>query len=617
MSLLKTIFIGFLCSAIFVLPAAADENHDCGNSLYRKYHPENCKNFTKSPIGSALSIAGGALIVGTGIMLATMVGGGSDSDYSSKQSSYQPTMRIYDNVGYTDPTALNAVLANPCYNRNFDHYNEIRLAYSLARGYTGKNANIAILDTADYSWHGAAVANIAGAVIASDAVVTPYKIVDEQGEFLSYAQIGNVISSAHDATIFNSSWGISTTESRINAYSIKTRAQMIALTDETFVNSLVSAARNKDAIFVWSVGNDGTPQPGALTALPRVIPELDGHFINVVAWDTDAGALAWYSNQCGITKNYCITAPGSGIDVGTVAASGTSFAAPMVSGAVAVLKEAFPYMAAAEITKLLFATARDLGAEGVDEVYGWGMLDLERATRPVGAALVPLADEMQPLQTTRVSGVIGRKLKSANLTFAFFDSFGRAFDAHLNDNIIFETRGRAFDRLRGKDPQAVINTGGFEFGFTDENLLIANGFLETDKNNLTSFFGLANEFSIGEIRFFQNARLGVSVPAISEDSFISEITGIGIASAKFGMKWRDWTVSAAAPNTIIAGKMNLRLPMGRTNTGNFIFADYNIDLAERPALEYSIGYKFLTASFIDNHREKDELFIMAKAKLAF
>ena len=53
-------------------------------------------------------------------------------------------------------------------------------------------------------------------------------------------------------------------------------------------------------------------------------------------------------------------------------------AAPVVSGAFAVLFQAFPYLETDVLVDLVFATATDLG-EGVDEVYGHGMLNLEEA----------------------------------------------------------------------------------------------------------------------------------------------------------------------------------------------------------------------------------------------
>lgn len=609
----REILIGCL-GAILVVNSSFASYSNCSNSIYRKHNPSKCAGDDKSFFSTG-TVIGGVAVLGAGLALVAAASAGSDSGSDTGTPARQPTMQVYDTVGYTDPTALAAVMSDADYNRNFEHFNEIRVAYSLARGFTGKESTIAVLDTGDYGWHGAAVESLTGGVIAPDAIVNSYKIVDDNGKFLSYNQIGNIIAGERDAKIFNASWGIETL-GNVNASNIRTRAQMVALTDANFVNQITEAAA-RDAIFVWAAGNDGTKQSNALSALPRVISELNGRFINVVAWDTSTGQIADYSNHCGVTQLYCITAPGSNIDIGNGSASGTSFATPIVSSAVAVIQEAFPYMNATEITQLLFATARDLGDAGVDEVYGWGMLDLERATRPVGAPLVPLADNMQPLQTARASGVIARRLKSANLQFAFFDAFGRAFSAQLNDNITFTQPGRAFDRLRGDDATVALNLGKFEFGFARENLLMADGFLQTNKNDLTSFVGLTNDFTAGDIQFFQKVRVGFSSPAAADDSFISGFSNIYSASVKVGAAWRDWAVTIATPESILAGTMNLRLPAGRAATGHLQFADYQINLSERPALEYSVRYKFLTASYIDNPQSKDEFFMMAKTRFSF
>ncbi len=621
MRMVSKILIGILCATVSLAPCfAADKK--CNNRAYRQNNPSKCKTAEKADDLWTIALVGGAAVAGAGIALAAMSAGGNDGSTtgsapgSTGKRILVPTMKIYDTVGYTDPNLLATAMSATEYGKNLEHYNEIRLAYSLARGFTGKNSTIAVLDTGDYSWHGTAVANIAGNAIAPNATINSYKIVNDNGDFLSYAKIGEIIESEKNAKIFNSSWGI-TTYNNISAASVKSRTQLVNLTSANFIDNITSAATARDAIFVWSAGNDGTKQSNALSAMGKIIPELSGHFINVVAWDTATGELAEYSNACGVTQLYCITAPGSDVNIGRFEVSGTSFAAPMVAGAVAVISEAFPYMTANEITQLIFTTARDLGADGNDEIYGWGMLDLERATRPVGAALVPLGDGMTPLRMASASGTMARKLKSANLQFAFFDSFGRAFTANLNDNISFTERGRGFDRLRADDPRVTFAAGNFEFGFSNENLLVGDGFLQTDQNNLISFVGLKNEFNIGEISFFQNARVGFSAPRAASESFISGLSNIYSASAKFGAAWHDWTLSISTPETIIGGAMNMNLPYARAANGDILFANYAIDLAERPALEYSIKYKFLTTSFIDNPLTRDEFFIMAKTKIAF
>ncbi|MCL1892210.1 MAG: S8 family serine peptidase [Alphaproteobacteria bacterium] len=613
MKLISRIFVGLLGAFMCAMPAFAADL-DCDNEYYRTINPKECEHSETSFALPAPLIAG-PLALGASVALTLMLGSNNSNGHTSGEKTRQPTTKVYDTVGYVDPDALNAILSDPNYIANFAHYNEIRLAYSLARGFTGKNSTIAILDTGDYGWHGTAVATVAGGVIAPDATIVPVKVVNNYGEFLPYSEIGNIISSATGANIFNSSWGIPV-NGTYNAAKIKTRAQMASITGENFIQSIVDAA-NRDAIFVWAAGNDGAAQSNALSAMPLVIPELEGHFINVVAWDTSTGALADYSNQCGVTKFYCITAPGTKIDVEIGYASGTSFATPMVSGAIAVIQEAFPYMRAVEITQLLFVTARDLGEEGVDEVYGWGMLDLERATRPVGSPLVPLNGGMLPMPRASASGIIGQKIASANLKFAFFDSFGRAFEAKLNDNVSFIDRPRGLERLRGDDQQIAVNFGGLEIGLKNDDLLSADGFLATSGNHPISFVGARNEFEYGNFTFFQNARMGFSRPVPAAESFISGFSDVISGEFQFGAKYHDWKLSVSALDTIISGRMSLNLPVGRAASGDLLFANNEINLAQRPPMEYSLGYKFFTASFIDNPMGRNEFFIMAKTKFIF
>ena len=59
--------------------------------------------------------------------------------------------------------------------------------------------------------------------------------------------------------------------------------------------------------------------------------------------------------------------------------SGTSFAAPLVSGAIALMYERWPWLRAypKDVAKAILESAQDLGAPGVDPVYGHGLLDIE------------------------------------------------------------------------------------------------------------------------------------------------------------------------------------------------------------------------------------------------
>ncbi len=66
--------------------------------------------------------------------------------------------------------------------------------------------------------------------------------------------------------------------------------------------------------------------------------------------------------------------------------SGTSFAAPQVSGAAAILLEARPDLAPSDVKRVLLKTADDLGPSGPDNAYGYGALNLTGALQSISAA---------------------------------------------------------------------------------------------------------------------------------------------------------------------------------------------------------------------------------------
>jgi hypothetical protein len=70
---------------------------------------------------------------------------------------------------------------------------------------------------------------------------------------------------------------------------------------------------------------------------------------------------------------------------GVTRMTGTSFAAPLVSGTVALLQTRWPWLKnyADETVQIVLQSATDLGAPGVDPVYGWGLLNTQAAMSPL------------------------------------------------------------------------------------------------------------------------------------------------------------------------------------------------------------------------------------------
>ena len=83
-----------------------------------------------------------------------------------------------------------------------------------------------------------------------------------------------------------------------------------------------------------------------------------------------------HSARAGHARNAFIVAPD---DNREETFTGTSFAAPRVSAALAILKQKCPDLSYRHLSFILLKSARDLGEPGVDEVYGFGLLDLEQA----------------------------------------------------------------------------------------------------------------------------------------------------------------------------------------------------------------------------------------------
>ena len=235
----------------------------------------------------------------------------------------------------------------------------------------------------------------------------------------------------------------------------------------TAIAAMAQSGAGEKTILIWSAGNaHGDPCNPAdvaqcengqvnavsvevLPGLVRRIPELRGHSLAVVALKSSDSTIAGFSNRCGIAADYCLAAPGeqmthalygpkNGIDGhrGTRVGSGTSYAAPMVAGGLAVMKQLFRDQLSntALVTRLL-TTADNTGAYSTRAIYGRGKMDLGAATSPVGVLEVTLG--------TRTSGP-GAALQTTGMRpgAAFGDGLQRSFAGR--EIVAFDRLGAPF-----------------------------------------------------------------------------------------------------------------------------------------------------------------------------
>jgi len=190
----------------------------------------------------------------------------------------------------------------------------------------------------------------------------------------------------------------------------------------TTLAALAQADSEEKVILVWAAGNSHGDACDSATVefcprdalnavsvdinpgIPARIEELQGHSVAVVALSPNDGRIASFSNRCGIAADFCIAAPGEAIRsayFGNISPRfssrdyanlrGTSFAAPMVSGGLAIMKQLFrDQLSNTDLVARLFDTADRSGFYADPAIYGRGSMDLGAATSPVGVLEVPV-----------------------------------------------------------------------------------------------------------------------------------------------------------------------------------------------------------------------------------
>jgi subtilisin family serine protease len=308
------------------------------------------------------------------------------------------------------------------------------------------------------------------------------------------------------------------------------------------------AATDKDLIVVNSAGNQGlsvAANPGyfatavdsngdlVLGGKMLIVGAVDQNN-NIASWSNKAGHICRVivDNSCTDTykvSDFYILAPGwtySTKNDGTYGTmAGTSMAAPYVTGGVALIRQMWPYMEGDNVVTLLTSTAnKDIPNYNVN-IHGSGIMDLEKATRPVGATGIPTTGRTTSSVSTvslSNSGGSGSSLSafsnsSALSNIMIVDDFNRDFYVDLTKGITVKDN-RKYSDVQVEQYNAsylpyVQNYGSFtqggqfpvfkeglEFGiYTGEggngdwSSNISQKFKLTDKLNLKTTAGIMNE----------------------------------------------------------------------------------------------------------------------------
>ena len=256
---------------------------------------------------------------------------------------------------------------------------DINIFAAHAAGITGTGVNIAVLDGFKYGvTHGSEVKRVVDG-LAVDSEVYAVNIACSNGKAHFDCVDKNDHWKLEQADIVNMSFG---------GY-IDFSAQGISNTSLQQAYNDAAKWRNPDDtwgnLVVVAAGNEGQEGKDCSTLDKcnghAVVQHILGETVIAVGALNDKGtALENYSNPAGLLKDIYISAP---VSNNGNSLAGTSYAAPYVTGTAALIMDKYNTNAT-QTRNIIFDTADDLGAPGVDSVYGQGRLNVGAALSPIG-----------------------------------------------------------------------------------------------------------------------------------------------------------------------------------------------------------------------------------------
>ncbi|HSY54647.1 MAG TPA: S8 family serine peptidase, partial [Opitutaceae bacterium] len=304
--------------------------------------------------------------------------------WDSAQGSGVVVAVVDTGVDYNHPDIQDNIWTNPHPDEN-GYINDVKGWDFIGPTYTQPTQGN---DPYDREGHGTHVAGTIAAVgnngigvigVAWQAKIMIVKGLDDTGTGLDSTLAEAIVYAADEgADVINASWG----EPGISQT----------------LKDAVDYAHGMGVVIVVAAGNNDIDASGFCPAnLPNVI---------AVAATDESNQKASFSNY---GSKIDVAAPGVDIlslQAGTtnyISMSGTSMAAPHVSGVAALILSLHPAYTNEQVRQVLRTSADDLGTVGRDDIYGYGLVNAAQALQ----AAVPLeAKILSPMEATAINGAV-------------------------------------------------------------------------------------------------------------------------------------------------------------------------------------------------------------------
>ena len=402
-------------------------------------------------------------------------------------------------------------------------------------------------------------------------------------------------------------------------------------------------------VLVKAAGNNNTAYSGAMNQMATASYDdgtliLDGQMLVVGNWDPDFATLngnragnvcvTWRDGACidgAKIKDFYIMAPGTRVvstwnDGGYATLSGSSMAAPMVAGAIAVLHQMWPHMAGRDLVSLILQTADKSVSGYAEHIHGQGLLDMEQATLPLGAVGLPVDGRTSGVTVAPAGGMtlaaVPAGLRDALSAVMALDTLERDFRIDLGAQVISvdtrrgshaEAAGRfdayaaylpphqrvRYDLTLGEDTGVILGGGREEAGFLGNQMSGSFGAVRASHTAyaLVRYFGQPVAHSLarsldrslasnGGWIWRPEIQIGGGVTLLDLDTAPSLLQTAGpvlstswmLGLAAYGDDARRLQFSLSQPVHIESAPVTYRVPMARTVAGEVRHTRYDGNL---------------------------------------
>lgn len=389
---------------------------------------------------------------------------------------------------------------------------------------------------ADVNGHGSHVAGIIAAkkdgvgmrgVAYGVTSIVSQRIANDAGSIsLTDSTWASVVDSDRTLNVdfSNNSWGSSTIQ--IDEIDSTWVSNNIPTTATAYQNAVAA-----DTVFVYGVGNEGlgaNTEPSYQAGLPAVVDNIEAGWIAVMSVDANKKETG-YTQRCRSAADWCVVAPGGGDTQSTqgiysvsssggyTRLSGTSMAAPHVTGMLALIKDRFSssltnqqvrtrLLNGASYTGLVTyggTAASSLTTAQKLSVFGKGLINYGNSVAQIGSLTYPTSNNFyngnnQNLDQNKID--LPSNLYSnisdqiSNLDIMAFDSFDGA-DFTVKGNKIFDTERKkrvkkfGYSNEENKTSNAALNYFNRNINYTvSDNLDITQQKNWNTKNNFLNYF---------------------------------------------------------------------------------------------------------------------------------